>query len=421
MNPNQVLGEDNPFEAMHARFDLAAGKLGLDPGLYKILRQPDRELTVSIPTYMDDGTLQVYTGYRVQHSTTRGPAKGGIRYDTNVNMDEVRALAAWMTWKCAIVNVPFGGAKGGVVCDPRKMSMGELERVTRRYTAAIMDIIGPDRDVPAPDMGTNSQVMAWIMDTYSMHQRQTCTAVVTGKPVSLGGSLGRLDATGRGIQLCTREALNKHKIDAKDCSVAIQGAGNVGQVSAKYLARMGCNIYAISDIHGAIVNEKGLDVEDIQEHLAKHHSLETYQGGDRVTNAELLELPVDILVPAATENVVTSKNANAVQAKFIVEGANGPVTPAADRILEDKGVTVIPDILANAGGVTVSYFEWVQDRIAYFWDQDEVDTKMENIMVGAFSDVVKMAEGFEVSYRIAAYMLAIDRVSQMARLRGIYA
>lgn len=421
MNPNQVLGEDNPFEAMHARFDLAASKLGLDPGLYKILRQPDRELTVSIPTYMDDGTLQVYTGYRVQHSTTRGPAKGGIRYDTNVNMDEVRALAAWMTWKCAIVNVPFGGAKGGVVCDPRKMSIGELERVTRRYTAAIMDIIGPDRDVPAPDMGTNSQVMAWIMDTYSMHQRQTCTAVVTGKPVPLGGSLGRLDATGRGIQLCTREALNKNKIDAKDCSVAIQGAGNVGQVSAKYLARMGCKIYAISDIHGAIVNEKGLNVDEIQEHLAKHRSLETYQAGDRVTNAELLELPVDILVPAATENVVTSKNADAVQAKFIVEGANGPVTPGADRILEGKGVTVIPDILANAGGVTVSYFEWVQDRIAYFWDQDEVDTKMENIMVGAFNDVVKMAEGFEVSYRIAAYMLAIDRVSQMARLRGIYA
>jgi len=301
------------------------------------------------------------------------------------------------------------------------MSLGELERVTRRYTAAIMDIIGPDRDVPAPDMGTNSQIMAWIMDTYSMHQRQTCTAVVTGKPVPLGGSLGRLDATGRGIQLCTREALLKQGIDANDCSVAIQGAGNVGQVSAKFLSRMGCKIYAISDIHGAVVNEDGLDIDKLQAHLEKHRTLEHYQDGDRVTNAELLVLPVDILVPAATENVVTSKNAHEVQAKFIVEGANGPVTPAADQILEEKGVTVIPDILANAGGVTVSYFEWVQDRIAYFWDQDEVDSKMENIMVGAFNDVVKMAEGFEVSYRIAAYMLAIDRVSQMARLRGIYA
>lgn len=421
MNPQQVLGEENPFEAMHARFDLAASKLGLDPGLYKILRQPDRELTVAIPTYMDDGTLQVFTGYRVQHSTTRGPAKGGIRFDTNVNMDEVRAMAAWMTWKCAIVNVPFGGGKGGVVCDPAKMSMGELERVTRRYTAAIMDIIGPDRDVLAPDMGTNSQIMAWIMDTYSMHQRRTCTAVVTGKPVPLGGSLGRLDATGRGIQLCTREALIKQGIDPKECSVAIQGAGNVGQLSAKYLDRMGCKIHAISDIHGAVVNENGLDIDDLQAHLAEHPGLEDYHGGDRITNAELLVLSVDILVPAATENVVTSKNAAMVKAKLIVEGANGPVTPAADRILEEKGVTVIPDILANAGGVTVSYFEWVQDRIAYFWDRDEVESKMENIMVVAFNEVVKMAEGFEVSYRIAAYMLAIDRVSQIARLRGIYA
>jgi glutamate dehydrogenase (NAD(P)+) len=421
MNPNQVLGEENPFEAMHARFDLAATKLGLDPGLYQILKQPDRELTVAIPTYMDDGTLQVYTGHRVQHSTTRGPAKGGIRFNPNVTLDEVRALAAWMTWKCAVVNVPFGGGKGGVVCDPSKLSLGELERVTRRYIAAIMDIIGPDRDIPAPDMGTNSQVMAWIMDTYSMHKRMTCTSVVTGKPVELGGSLGRIDATGRGLQLCTREALNELKIDPKECTVAIQGAGNVGQVSAKYLQRMGCTVIAISDIHGAVVNESGLDLEAIQAHLEKHRSLQAYEAGDRVTNAELLELPVQILVPAATENVITKRNAERIKAQLIVEGANGPVTPTADKILEGKGITVIPDILANAGGVTVSYFEWVQDRIAYFWGQEEVDSKMENIIVGAFHDVWKMADAFEVSQRIAAYMLAVNRVSEAARIRGVYA
>jgi glutamate dehydrogenase (NAD(P)+) len=421
MNPNQVLGDENPFEAMHARFDLAATKLGLDPGLYQILKQPDRELTVAIPTYMDDGTLQVFTGHRVQHSTTRGPAKGGIRFSPNVTLDEVRALAAWMTWKCAVVNIPFGGGKGGVICDPNKLSLGELERITRRYIAAIMDIIGPDRDVPAPDMGTNSQVMAWIMDTYSMHKRQTCTSIVTGKPIELGGSLGRIDATGRGLQLCTREALLKLKIDPKECRVAIQGAGNVGQVSAKYLNQMGCTVIAISDIHGAVVNEEGLDLEELQEYLDKQGNLQGYAGGDWITNAELLELPVQILVPAATENVITRKNAERIKAQLIVEGANGPVTPAADSILEGKGITVIPDILANAGGVTVSYFEWVQDRIAYFWGQEEVDSKMENIIVGAFHDVYKMAEGFEVSQRIAAYMLAVNRVSEIARVRGVYA
>ncbi len=421
MNPNQVLGEENPFEAMHARFDLAASKLGLEPGLYNILRQPDRELTVSIPTYMDDGSLQVFTGYRVQHSTTRGPAKGGIRFDMNVNLDEVRALAAWMTWKCAVVNVPFGGGKGGVICDPRKMSRGELERVTRRYITSIMDIIGPDRDVPAPDMGTDGQVMAWIMDTYSMHKRATCTSIVTGKPIELGGSLGRIEATGRGLQLCTREALQQLKIDPKECSAAVQGAGNVGQVSAKYLNSMGIKIIAISDIHGAVVNEDGLDVEALNAHLKKHRGLQGFTSGDLITNAELLELPVDILVPAATENVITSKNAGKIKARLVVEGANGPVTPAADRVMEEKGIIVVPDILANAGGVTVSYFEWVQDRIAFFWTQEEVDTRMENIMVTAYHDVAKMAEAFEVSHRIAAYMLAVDRVAKSLRLRGVYA
>jgi len=421
MNPIQVLGDENPFEAMHVRFDLAASKLGLEPGLYQILRTPDRELRVSVPVYMDDGTLEVLTGYRVQHSTTRGPAKGGIRFDPNVNLDEVRALAAWMTWKCAVVNVPFGGAKGGVVCDPSRMSVGELERTTRRYIAAIMDIIGPDRDIPAPDMGTDHKVMAWIMDTYSMHKRQIVTSIVTGKPFELGGSLGRIDATGRGLQICTREALQLLGMKPEDCTAAIQGAGNVGRVSAHYLGTTGTKIVAISDIHGAVVNDRGLDVRVLQDHFRNHRSLEGFGAGDWITNAELLELPVDILVPAATENVITSKNAAKIQARLIVEGANGPITPAADKVLQEKGIVIVPDILANAGGVTVSYFEWVQDRIGMFWTQQEVDERSEQIMMRAFHDVVDMARRFEVSNRIAAYMLAVDRVAKIARLRGLYA
>lgn len=421
MNPNQVLGEENPFEAMHARFDLAANKLGLEPGLYQILRTPDRELTVSIPVNMDDGTLQVFVGHRVQHSTARGPAKGGIRFDRNVNLDEVRALSAWMTWKCAIVDVPFGGGKGGVVCDPFKLSKGEMERITRRYISAIMDILGPDRDVPAPDMGTDGQVMAWIMDTYSMHKRATCTSIVTGKPVGIGGSLGRIEATGRGLQLCTREALRLLEIDPSTTTCAVQGAGNVGQVAASYLHDMGVKVVAISDIRGGLVNMKGFDLPRLRQHLAKVRSLEGFDEGDRVSNAELLELPVDILVPAATENVITSKNAANIKARIITEGANGPVTAGADKILEDKGVFVIPDILANAGGVTVSYFEWVQDRMGMFWSREEVEDRMETIMVKAFHEVVDMARRFEVPNRIGAYMLGIDRVATITRLRGIYA
>ncbi len=421
MNPNQVLGEENPFEAMHARFDLAATKLGLDPGLYQILRTPDRELTVAIPVRMDDGSVEVFTGYRVQHSLARGPAKGGIRFDMNVTIDEVRALSAWMTWKCAVVNVPFGGGKGGVICDPRKLSPGELERVTRRYIANILDIIGPERDIPAPDMGTDGQVMAWIMDTYSMHHRHACTSVVTGKPVELGGSLGRIEATGRGLQICAREAMSRLEIDPTTCTAAIQGAGNVGQVTADYLSRMGVKILAISDITGALVNEKGLNITEVRAHLTKHRTLDGYDKGDRMTNAELLELPCDILVPAATENVITSRNAANIKTKLLVEGANGPVTAAADKILEGNGVFVVPDILANAGGVTVSYFEWVQDRMGYFWSQEEVDSRMEAIMVNSFADVVDMADRFEVTNRIAAYMLGIDRVAKITKTRGIYA
>lgn len=421
MNPNQVLGEENPFEAMHARFDLAANKLGLDPGLYQILRTPDREMQVAIPVYMDDGTMQVFTGYRVQHSLARGPAKGGVRFDMNVTLDEVRALAAWMTWKCAVVDVPFGGGKGGVVCDPSKLSPGEMEKITRRYVASLIDILGPDRDIPAPDMGTDGRVMAWVMDTYSMHMRQNCTSVVTGKPIGLGGSQGRIEATGHGLQICAREVLKRLEVDPRGCTAAVQGSGNVGRVTADRLAGMGVKVIAISDIHGAVVNEDGIDPVALKAHFTQHRSLEGFETGERITNADLLELPVDILVPAATENVITSKNAPRVRARIIVEGANGPVTAGADKILEEKNIFIVPDILANAGGVTVSYFEWVQDRMGMFWSEAEVDERMENIMVKAFHDVVNMADSFEVPNRVAAYMLGIDRVAKITKIRGIYA
>lgn len=421
MNPLQVLGEENPFEAMHARFDLAANKLGLDPGLYQILRTCDREITVSIPVVMDDGSINVFSGYRVQHSTARGPAKGGIRFAPNVNLDEVRALAAWMTWKCAVVNVPFGGGKGGVICDPFKLSKGELERITRRYVAGILDFLGPDRDIPAPDMNTDGQVMAWLMDTYSMHRREHCTAVVTGKPIELGGSLGRLEATGRGVMLTTRESLNHLGLDPQQCTAAVQGSGNVGMISALQLASIGVKVVAISDIRGAIHNPKGLDLEKVRAHVAKTRSLEGLDMGERLTNAQLLELPVDILVPAATENVITSRNAANIRAKVITEGANGPVTAGADKILDEKGVFVVPDILANAGGVTVSYFEWVQNRQGFYWPQKEVEDRMEHAMVESFRSVVDMARRFGVSNRIAAYMLGIDRVARVTKMRGVYA
>jgi glutamate dehydrogenase (NAD(P)+) len=421
MNPQQVLGEENPFEAMHARFDLAANKLGLEPGLYQILRAPDREITVAIPAIMDDGSINVFTGYRVQHSLARGPAKGGIRFAPNVTLDEVRALAAWMTWKCAVVNVPFGGGKGGVICDPFKLSRGEMERITRRYIAGIMDLLGPDRDIPAPDMGTDASVMAWIMDTYSMHMRQHCTAIVTGKPVEVGGSLGRVEATGRGVQICTREALSHLGMNPKECTAAVQGAGNVGSLSAHFLDKMGVKVVAISDIRGALYNRDGLDIERVRSHMQKNRSLEGLDSGDKLTNAQLLELPVDILVPAATENVITSRNAPNIKARVITEGANGPVTAGADKILDEKGVFVVPDILANAGGVTVSYFEWVQDRMAFFWTQKEVEDRMEQIMVDSFRAVVDMGRRFQVNNRIAAYMLGVDRVARVTRMRGIYA
>ncbi len=416
------LAEENPFESMLARFDLAAEKLQLDPDIYAILRVPDRELTVSLPVRMDDGKVRVFIGYRVQHNIARGPYKGGIRYAPNVTIDEVRALAAWMTWKCAVVNVPFGGAKGGVICDPLRMSAGELERLTRRYTSAIADIIGPNRDVPAPDMNTNEQTMAWVMDTYSMQKRYSVTAVVTGKPVGLGGSAGRRTATGFGVEFVAREAIAKWNISkAKSASVVIQGAGNVGGIAAERFHALGYKVVGISDMHCGIYDPKGLHVPKVMDHLRTKRTLQDYTEAEKVTNPELLELECDVLVPAATESQITSANASRIQAKLIVEGANGPTAASADKILESKGVMVVPDILANAGGVTVSYFEWVQDREGYFWSEKLVNERLEEMMTAAFKEVVAYQEKFGVSTRIAAYMLGVDRTARFTTIRGLYA
>lgn len=413
--------EENPFESMMSRFDHAAELLSLDPDLYKVLRVPNREITIYIPVYMDDGHIEVFTGFRVQHNFARGPAKGGIRYAPDVTLDEVRALAAWMTWKCAVVNIPFGGAKGGIICDPSQMSLGEIEKMTRRYTAELIDFIGPERDVPAPDLNTNEQTMAWIMDTYSMHARHTVTAVVTGKPIDLSGSRGRREATGRGLLFVTDEAVERLKMKKNETRVVVQGSGNVGGTAAKLMYETGYQVIAMSDIHGGIYNPKGLNVNDVLSHLAQHHSLERYPQAEPVSNHELLELDCDVLLPAATENQVTSQNAERVKCRILCEGANGPTTAAADEILERKGVFVIPDILANAGGVTCSYFEWVQDRMGYFWKEEMVNERLKDIIVASFNDVCKYAESHSVNMRIAAYMLAIDRVAYITRTRGIYA
>ena len=418
---DRFLNEENPFEAMMSRFDRAAQLLDLEPGLYKVLRHAEKEITVSIPVMMDSGEVEVYTGYRVLYNTSRGPAKGGIRFDMNVNLDEVKALAAWMTWKCAVVNLPFGGAKGGVICDPLKMSVGELERLTRRYTAGIIATLGPDSDVPAPDVNTNERVMAWVMDTYSMRVGHTVTAVVTGKPVEMGGSLGRREATGRGVMFVTREALRYLGMPLLGSTVAVQGFGNVGSIAAELLTKQGSKIVAISDRTGAYYNKSGLDIAAAVSYVREHRSLEGFRGGEPITNEELLMLPVDVLVPAALENVITSKNAGKVQAKIIAEGANGPTTAGADSILDEKGIFVIPDILANAGGVTVSYFEWVQDRGGYFWSEETVNQRLEEIMTRSFTDVLGLARQHKVNMRTAAYMLSISRVATVHRLRGIYA
>jgi glutamate dehydrogenase (NAD(P)+) len=417
----RVIKEDNPFESMMSRFDRAAQLLDLDPDLYAVMRVPNRELKVYIPVRMDSGRIEVFEGFRVQHNFARGPAKGGIRYAPDVSIDEVRALAAWMTWKCAVVNVPFGGAKGGVICDPLQMSKGELERLTRRYAAELIDIIGPEKDVPAPDMNTNEQTMAWIMDTYSMHARHTVNAVVTGKPVELGGSSGRREATGRGLLFVINEAVKRFKMTPPATRVVVQGSGNVGGIGARLLHESGYKVIAISDIHGGIYNPEGINVPEALSHLQRTRSFEDYPNVEMVTNNELLEIECDVLVPAATENQITSHNAHRIKCRVLAEGANGPTTAAADEILHQNDVFVIPDILANAGGVTVSYFEWVQNRMGYFWKEDVVNDRLQDIMVASFNDLWKYATAHSVDTRTAAYMLAIDRVAYDTRMRGIYA
>lgn len=418
---DRFLNEDNPFEAMMSRFDRAAELLDLEPGLYKVLRKPEKQIIVACPVMMDNGEIEVYTGIRVLYNTSRGPAKGGIRFDTQVNIDEVTALAAWMTWKCAVVNVPFGGAKGGVICDPLTMSVGELERLTRRYTSGIFNTLGPDSDVPAPDVNTNERVMAWLMDTYSMRVGHTVNAVTTGKPVEMGGSLGRREATGRGCMVVVKEALAHLGMNAKGTTIAVQGFGNVGSIAAQLLSREGCKIVAVSDRTGGCYNAAGIDVDDAIAYVKQNRSLEGYTKGDPISNEDLLLLDVDVLLPAALENVITRKNAEQIRAKIVCEGANGPTTAPADAILDQKGVFVIPDILANAGGVTVSYFEWVQDRGGYFWDEDTVNDRLRNIMVKGFRDVLALSKQHKVNMRTAAYMLSISRVATVHRLRGIYA
>ena len=413
--------EMNPWMAQEARFDFAAKKLNLDEGIWKVLRQPTRELIVHIPVGMDDGSIEVFTGYRVQHSIARGPAKGGIRYAPDVSLDEVRALASWMTWKCAVVNIPFGGAKGGIICDPKTMSQGELERMTRRYTAELMEFIGPEKDVPAPDVGTNEQTMAWIMDTYSMHMRQTVTSVVTGKPVNIGGSRGRREATGRGISVVCDEAIKYLGMPVEGCRVILQGFGNVGSNAAKLLFEKGYVVVGVAEFDGGLYNAEGIDIEALLRHQARAETIVGFSEAEAADPAELITRECEILIPAATENVITSRNAAELKCRILCEGANGPTTIVADEILAEKKVFIVPDILANAGGVTASYFEWVQDRMGYFWTEVEVNQRLDLIMTESFGDVIRYAQSHGVNNRIAAYMLAVDRVAYTTKQRGIYA
>ena len=403
-----------------AQFDKAAAYLPLKAGIREMLRYPKRELTVNFPVKMDDGSVKMFTGYRVHHSAVRGPTKGGIRYHPDVTLDEVRALAMWMTWKCAVVGIPYGGAKGGVVCDPKKMSQSELENLTRRYATEIAVLMSPEGDIPAPDVNTNAQTMAWIMDTYSMHRGYSTPAVVTGKPVEIGGSLGRTEATGRGVMFTAREALKYRNIPLDGATVAVQGYGNVGSISAYLMQDKGAKIIAVSDSQGGIYNPKGLDARDVIRFKKETGTVVGYPGTDRLTNEELLELECDVLIPSALEKVITAKNAAKIKAKIIAEGANGPTTPEADEILYDRGVFVVPDVLANAGGVTVSYFEWVQGLQFFFWQEREINVQLREIMVRSFNDVVRISEEKKVDMRVAAYILAIDRVAQATMIRGIY-
>jgi glutamate dehydrogenase (NAD(P)+) len=413
--------EKGIFGAMLQEFDGAARLLGLDPGIWKVLTHPKRQIIVSCPVQMDDGRIEVFTGYRVQYNITLGPAKGGIRYHPDVTLDEVKALAAWMTWKCAVAGIPFGGGKGGVVCDPTKMSRRELEALTRRYIAEIIDAIGPEKDVPAPDVNTNEQVMAWVMDTYSMHVGHTTTAIVTGKPVVMGGSLGRREATGRGVMITTREAARHLGIDINGATIAVQGFGNVGSVSAELLSRLGAKIVAVTDWKGGVHNPAGLDVQKLIDWVAEHKTVAGFPDADTLAADRIFDLDVDILIPAALENQITSENAPRIKARIVAEGANGPTTPEAHKQLHDRGVFVIPDILANAGGVTTSYFEWVQDRYGYFWEESDVNSRLERKMNEAFHTVLETSLKYKTDMRTAAYVVAINRVAQVTTLRGMYA
>ena len=410
----------SPYAVAVEQFDEAADRLGLSQAMRAILRKPKRELIVNFPVRMDNGDVEMFTGYRVQHNINRGPAKGGIRFSPEVSLDEVRALAMWMTWKCAVVNIPFGGAKGGVLCDPHIMSSSELERLSRRYATEISILIGPNSDIPAPDMNTNPQIMAWMMDTFSMHMGYSVPAVITGKPLAIGGSEGRLEATARGVQVVTREAMASHNLRPDKCAVVVQGFGNVGSITARLLAELGCKIVALSDIKGGVYNPAGIDVSQALRHSKEHGNLAGLPGTEAVTNAELLELPCEVLVPAALENQLTERNAARIKARMIVEAANGPTTPEADRILNDRGVIIVPDILANAGGVTVSYFEWVQDLQRFFWAENEINNRLETIMTRSYHAVYEKALEQHTNLRMGAYLLAVARVAEATEIRGVY-
>jgi len=416
------MAEHGPiFAAMLQEFDGAARILNLDPGIWRILTQPKRQIIVSCPVLMDNGEIEVFTGYRVQYNITLGPAKGGIRYHPEVSLDEVTALAAWMTWKCAVAHIPFGGGKGGIICDPTRMSARELEALTRRYVAEIIDAIGPEKDVPAPDVNTNDQIMAWVMDTYSMHVGHTETAVVTGKPIEMGGSLGRREATGRGVMIVTREAATHRGLDIKGARVALQGFGNVGSVSGELLAGIGAKIVAVTDWKGGVYNAAGLNIAQLLDYARTRKTVDEFPGGEPLANDDLWGLDVDVLIPAALENQITMENAPQIRASIVVEGANGPTTPEAHRHLHERGVFVVPDILANSGGVTVSYFEWVQDRYGYFWELEEVNVRLEKKLCEAFDDVLQTSLKYKVDLRTAAYIVAISRVGTVTKLRGMYA
>lgn len=433
---------ENPYEIAKEQIEIASEKAGIEKGIVEWLKRPQRELTVNFPVKMDDGTTKIFTGYRVQHSMVRGPCKGGIRYHPKVTLDEIRALATWMTMKTAVVNIPYGGAKGGVICNPKELSQGELERITRRYTTEISIIIGPDRDIPAPDVYTDQQTMAWIMDTYSMIKGYSVPAVVTGKPLSIGGSEGRVEATGRGVMFCVREALkhlNYKILEPKECdgennddgdegtghmideaTVVVQGFGNVGSIAANLLQKKGAKIIAASDSQGAILDQNGLNIKNLILHKKKHGSVLGFENSEKISNEELLELKCDILIPAALENQITKDNANDIKSKIIAEGANGPTTPEADIILYEKGIFVIPDILANAGGVVVSYFEWVQSLQQFFWSERDINVKLRNIMIESFRDVLEISQNHKINMRESAYILSLKRITDAIKIRGIY-